>query len=174
VVDGDAEALLDGLDQLAGAAVEGGVDLGRPVGAGHGDVQVARDRQHGGVPGLRHQVGDDDDVATLPARLPEPAAAQTLAGVGADHQQVDRAVVGGPAEAGHVHRPDLAEPEGGVGPADAGRDQAEHQQDGQGGGDPAAAVHPGRDPGLRHHHLQLRASTGGSPETARSRSLRGK
>jgi hypothetical protein len=75
VVDGDAEALLDGLDERAGAAAEGRADLGRPAGAGDGHVQVARDRQHGGVPGGRHQVDDDDDVAALPGGLPEPAVA---------------------------------------------------------------------------------------------------
>jgi hypothetical protein len=121
VVDGDAEALLDGLDALAGAAVEGRVDLGRPTGAGDGDIQVARDRQHGGVAGRRNQVDDNDDVAALPAGFPEPALAQSLAGVGADHQQVDRPVGWGLAEAGHVHRADLAEPEGGVAQPPAAR-----------------------------------------------------
>src|SRR4029453_10644662 len=58
----------------------------------------------------RHRVDDDDDVAALAGRVPEPAIAQALAGVGADHQQVDRPVGGGLAGARGVARADLAAP----------------------------------------------------------------
>jgi len=80
------------------------------------------------VPGGRDQVGHDDDVAALALGLPEPALAEPLAGVGADHQQVDRPVRRGLAQAGHVHRADLPEPEGGVAPAADQPQQPQHDR----------------------------------------------
>src|SRR4029450_9539603 len=67
VVDGDLQALLVGLDEAAGAVVEGRVDLGRPAGAGHRDVQVAGDRQHGRVAG-RGRPGGGGEWHAAPAR----------------------------------------------------------------------------------------------------------
>src|SRR4029450_7748032 len=61
VVDRDAEVLLDGRDQLPGAAGEGGVDAVLGAGAGDRDDQVAGDRQHRDAPAVRldpdHQGG---------------------------------------------------------------------------------------------------------------------
>ena len=51
-------------------------------------LPVDRAVQHDGVAGRGNQVDQHDDVAALAGGVPEPVAAQALAGVGADHQQV--------------------------------------------------------------------------------------
>jgi hypothetical protein len=81
VVDGDVQALLDGLDQLAGAVVEGRVDLGRPVGAGDGDVQVAAWRAAGTrwtrmMTSLRWPAASPNPPSRRPWRVSEPTTSR--------------------------------------------------------------------------------------------------
>jgi len=130
VVDGDAEVLLDGLDQLPGAAGEGGVDAVL-AGPGDRDDQVTGDGQHRDALAGRldpHHQGDVVALATDVAVAASVGLVQALAGVGADHQQVERVAAAGLVQAGDLHRADLVEAVVHVAvPGRGGHDQ-EHQE----------------------------------------------
>ena len=140
VVDGDPEVVLDHLDQLGGAGVEGRVDavVGADLGdqrPGHGHQGVARYREDRDLVRRRIDVPDHVDVAALAA---DGGGRARLGGLGGreadprvrpDDQHVDgTAVVGGLG--GHRDLPYLVEAVTDVEVATA-EDPDDQQHDGQ-------------------------------------------
>jgi len=168
VVDGQPGRLPNGPDQEAGAAEgEGGVDLGGA--AVDGGPQVPRQRQHHRPVPVGAEVQDHDGVGAPAGHLhgldaAELAAAQAVAGVGADQQDVHGLPAGQRGQVGH--RP-LALGDQAVGvPVGVQRDrpgQPDHErdQDGQGAEQVAAAARAhalrsvtfGRAPAARRGNL---------------------
>ncbi len=96
VVDRDAEILLQGLDEQAGATVESGVDPVRTGNVRHVardvDPEVPRDGEHVDLSRRRHDPGDDHHVAALSGNDRGSAEIRALAlpAVGADQKDVER------------------------------------------------------------------------------------
>ena len=96
VVDGNAQRLLDGVDQGLTAVGVGRVDAVLRARAGDGQPEVTGDRQELDPLGVGLDPGHEDGVGALPARLgavEEGAGVggivvEVLAGVGADEQEV--------------------------------------------------------------------------------------
>ena len=99
VLNGDPEVLLDGVDELIGALIEGSVDLVGTVGAGVGHEEVAGDGEDGERTVGRVEMQDHHDVAV---HAVDALGAQSVSGVlhlegaavrRADHEDVLRARV---------------------------------------------------------------------------------